>query len=180
MKSRLLTLLILLTALCCYAVNSRAEPRDDADRPLTRGQMEKIRERVESLRIWKLTKALDLDEKTSSKLFPLLNKYDRRRAEIEHALRSDMKDLRDSLQERREGRLKSILDKLEHNHRALQTLNDEERTELKSILTVEQQAKFILFQQEFSRDLRRIIAEAREKKEKSGREQAFPFEKPRP
>lgn len=50
-----------------------AQPPEDFDRPPTKEQMENVRERIETLRMWKLTKTLDLDEKTSAKLFPLLN-----------------------------------------------------------------------------------------------------------
>lgn len=88
-------------------------------------------------------------------------KYDKKRAEMEDTLRGDMKRLRESLKEGREGQLKDILERLEENHKALQRINDEERAELKKILTIEQQAKFILFQQEFDRDIRKTIAEAR-------------------
>lgn len=80
---------------------------------------------------------------------------------MEDTLRGDMKRLRESLKEGREGQLKDILERLEENHKALQRINDEERAELKKILTIEQQAKFILFQQEFDRDIRKTIAEAR-------------------
>jgi len=148
-----------------FAGNSMAEFPGDYDRPPKKEQMEKVRKRVETLRMWKLTKALDLDEKTSAQLFPLLNGYDKKRAEIERALWTGMKDLRDSLRERSEGRLRDILDRLEMDHKALQRINDEERAEVKKILTVEQQAKFVLFQVEFNKEIRRIIAEARDKRQ---------------
>lgn len=146
-----------------FAVSSMAEP-PDFGKPPSKEQMEKVRERIETLRMWKLTKALDLDEKTSSRIFPILNRYDKKRAEIQGSLMVGIKDLREALKDKREGQLKNIIDGIEHNHRTIQIINDEERTELKKVLTVEQQAKFIIFQQEFDHEIRKIIAETREKR----------------
>jgi len=100
--------------------------------------------------MWRLTDALNMDEKTSTQIFPLLSKYERKRAEVELSLRSSMKELRESLKEKREGNLKNILDKLEENRKTLQRIKEEEWAEIKKILTIEQQARFILFQQELS------------------------------
>jgi len=162
MKRSLLAIVLFLVLV--MPVESIAQPPEDFDRPPTKQQMKRTRERIETLRMWKLTKAIDLDEKSSAELFPILNRYDRQRREIENALWSGMKDLRESLRGSRTERLKDIIERLEHNHMALQRVNDEERAELKRILTVEQQAKFILFQHEFNKEIRRTIAEAREKR----------------
>lgn len=163
MRRNLFRSLFVMALVLGFASVGIAEP-PEFDRPPTKEQMEKVRERIETLKMWKLTKALDLDEKTSAQVFPLLSKYDKKRAEIEHALRNDMKNLRDALKDKRAAQLKGILDRLEQNHRALQKVNDDERTDLKTILTLEQQARFIIFQQEFDREIRKIIAENREKR----------------
>lgn len=163
MKKGILFILLSVFLLFGLATYSMAEP-PEFDRPPKEEQMEKVRERIETLKMWKLTKALDLDENASARVFPLLSKYDKKRAEIEHALRNDMKEMMDALKEKREANLRSILDRIEQNHRTLQKINDEERTDLKKVLTVEQQAKFIIFQQEFDREIRKIIAETRERR----------------
>jgi Spy/CpxP family protein refolding chaperone len=182
MQKNVFKLVFLLFLVFGFGANTLAQPPEDFDRSPTKEQMEKVRERIETLRMWKLTKTLDLDEKTSAKLFPLLNKYDKKRAEIEKAIRDDLRELREALKGKREGNLKSIIDKLEENHEALQRINDEERAELKKILTIEQQAKFILFQQEFDRDIRKTIAEARERHHgrfgKGSVEEPLPPERP--
>jgi hypothetical protein len=46
------------------------------DRPPKKEQREKLRQRIESIKMWKLTQTLDLDEKTAARLFPLMNRYD--------------------------------------------------------------------------------------------------------
>lgn len=182
MLKDVLKALILFALVFGLAVNSMAEPPDDFDRPPSKEQMEKIRERIETLRMWRLTEALNLDEKSSAKLFPLLKKFDKKKAEVENAQREGMRELRQLLKEKRETQLKGLLERLEKNHKDLQKLKEEEWVELKNILTIEQQAKFIIFLQEFNKEVRRLVAEAREKRhEKFGKdrpEQPMPPERP--
>jgi len=163
MKRRVFNCLFSLFLVIGFSGVCTAEP-SEFDRPPSKDQMENVRKRIETLRMWKLTKTLDLDEKTSAQLFPLINKYDKKRAELEVSMKEGMKDLREALKEKREGNLKNIIDKLEQNHKEMQKINDEERAELKKVLSVEQQAKFIIFQQEFDMEIRKIISEVREKR----------------
>lgn len=179
MKRKVLKFLLSIILLLGIASNSAAEPAEDFHRPPTKEQMQKIRKRIETLRMWRLTEALNLDEKASAQLFPILNRYDKKRYELENSLREGMRELRESLRNKREERLKKILDKLEDNHRALQGLKQEEWADLKKILTVEQQARFIIFLTEFEREVRKLIAEARERRGerfgKDGPEKDRPF-----
>lgn len=160
--------IILFVCLAIWPLAAMAEQPNvydrDHDRPPSREQMEKVRKKIETMRMWKLTSALDLDEKSSAQLFPVLNKYDRKRAESEAAVRDSIRELRDSLREKNEARLKVILERLEQGHKGIQRINDEERAELRKLLTVEQQARFVLFQQEFNRDVRELIGESRERR----------------
>lgn len=146
-----------------FAATAIAEPPgyDEIKGPPSKEQRERLRKRIETLRIWKLTKALDLDEKTAARLFPLMNRHDRERAEVEREIKESMKNLRKALRVENEGKLSGLLEKLRNSHKALQGLNDEEREDLEKILTVKQQARYIIFQQEFNREIRRIIGEAR-------------------
>lgn len=160
MKTNVYSTVLIILMLTGLNMNATAF-QGETDTPPNR---EGIREKIEMLKMWKLTKALDLDEKTSAQLFPIINKYDKLRAETELSLREGMNELRISLKEDRRKRLRNILDKLEHDHHALQSIADEEWTEMKEVLTVEQQAKLVIFKQEFDRDIRKIIAEAREKR----------------
>jgi hypothetical protein len=144
-----------------------ASPPGIPDRP-TREQRERVRERVKAMRMWKLTQALDLDDTLASRLFPLLNKYDKKRMKAERKIREETTALREALKTENEARLQSILERVEGRHKALQQLKDEEMAELKNILTTEQRARFILFQAEFQRDLRKIFTEARRKQRPDG------------
>ncbi len=156
-----IVLLLFLAGVLC--TDSMALPPEESDRPSPE-QMERVRKRIETLRMWRLTKALDLDEETAARLFPVLHKYDKRRAETERALKEGLRELRKALREGSEARLKELLEELERRHGELQRLRTEEMAELKKILTVEQQARFVIFLQDFKKEIRRIVAEARERR----------------
>ena len=168
MKRNAVKILLLVFILCGFTAQGLAEPPDYLDRPPSREQRDMVRKRIETLKMWKLTQALDIDETTSAKLFPILNRYDQRKAEIHQNIRQGMREMKQSLKENRTGGLQNTLAMLEENHRALQSINDEEWQEMKKILTVEQQAKFIIFRQEFDREVRNIIADTKEKRKRRG------------
>jgi hypothetical protein len=58
------------------------------------------------------------------------------------------------------------MEKMEKNALAEYDLVRQQREELKGVLSPRQQAQFILFQRQFHRELRKIIAEARERRGK--------------
>jgi Spy/CpxP family protein refolding chaperone len=58
-------------------------------------------------------------------------------------------------------KLKADLDKLEKIRRDMMGLEGKEISGLKEMLTIEQQARYVIFQQEFRREMRGMIAGAR-------------------
>ncbi len=128
--------------------------------PASKEKREEVRKRVEAIRIYRLTEALKLDEKTSAKLAALLGSLDQQRQELMNQNIEAMRVLRSSLMETRpdEGKLKPILDKLEKNHREMVELKEKELRGLKDILTVEQRARYVVFQRDFMREIRGMIA----------------------
>ncbi len=126
---------------------------------------EAIRRKIEAVRIWKLTEALKLDTATSAKLASFLGSMDQQRAGIFRDRMMTMRELRHSLKTSKpdEKSLKASLDKLEKNRRAMQELREKEMSGLKDILTTEQQARYVIFQQDFQREMREMIASARGK-----------------
>jgi len=124
---------------------------------------EEIRKKIETVRIWRLTERLKLDTATSAKLASFLNSFDQQRKSVMREQMAGMRELRSYLQSQKpdEAKIKTALGKLQKNQHALQELRDKEFDGLKEILTVEQQAQFLLFQQEFQREMREMIAGAR-------------------
>ena len=60
-----------------------------------------------------------------------------------------------------ESKIKTVLDRLGKNQRTMQALRDKEFGGVKEILTIEQQARFLLFQQEFRREMQGMITNVR-------------------
>ena len=146
---------------------ARIGPDDDVeqgpDRAVSEEKREEIRRKVESFRIWKLIEELKLDAGTSAKMSSLLSSLDQKRKEIQQQQMAAMRELRAILKKTKpdESKIKSLLDKLEGNLRAMQELRDREWNSIKEFLSPEQQARFFLFQQRFQREMRGMIDGAR-------------------
>jgi Spy/CpxP family protein refolding chaperone len=139
-----------------------ASPGQGGNAP-TAAQREEVRKKVEAVKIWKLTEALKLDANTSAKLSAFINPLDQQRQEIWREQMMTMRELRSLLQSSKpdEAKLRTALDKLEKNHRAIQEVRNKEFTGVKDILTTEQQARYFIFQQEFRHEMRGMISGAR-------------------
>ena len=124
---------------------------------------EEVRKKVETVKMWRLTEELKLDEKTGAKLASFLSALDEKRRGLIHERMDTMKDLRTLVKTGKpdEKKLKADLDKLEKTHREMVELEGKEINGVKDILSVEQQARYVIFQQEFRRELRGMIAGAR-------------------
>ena len=173
----LIVLLIIAAAVASAAPASaqQAQPGghyDDAmgfDNPPGQGnaameeKREAIRKKIEAVRIWRLTEELKLDTGTSAKLASILSSMDQQRRDIMREQMAVMRELQQSLKSSKpdETKLKDSLEKLEKNHHAMQELRDREFKALKDILAIEQQARFLVFQQQFQREMRGMISGAR-------------------
>jgi hypothetical protein len=150
------------------------------DRPPKKEQREKLRQRIESIKMWKLTQTLDLDEKTAARLFPLMNRYDKKRAEVQHDIRKNIRDLKKTLQIHDEHRLSAVMKNLETYHGKIKDIEEQEWSDLKNILSVEQQAKLILFKMNFEREIRKMIAKTKKRRSENFErgERSFPPDSP--
>ena len=122
---------------------------------------EKRQERIETLIMWKMMEALDLDKATSDKVFAIRRKYLHERSRLRKAVRADIDRLRHLLTESRQDPddnelgilVKSIFD----NRKKLRKLWEEQYLEVSKVLTVRQQAELVLFLKDFRRELRQIL-----------------------
>jgi len=177
MRKMMIPAMVVAMVLSCAALASArqvppADRYDDMtgiDNPQAPGgepseeKREEVRKKIEAVRIWRLTEALKLDAPTSSKLSALLSSFEQQRMGIMREQMAAMRELRRMLKTPKpdESKIKSALDRLEKNQHAMQALRDKELGGVKEILTIEQQARFLLFQQEFRREMQGIISNAR-------------------
>jgi len=144
----------------------RGMPFEGDEFPPPSEKREEIRKRIELIRMWKLTEELDLTEETGAKLFPMLHKYDEKRTELLRERHGIMSELRNALENvaTSDEEIEAAMDKLDDNALAASDLIRQQRQELKGVLSPRQQAKFVLFQREFHREIQKIIAEARHRR----------------
>ena len=120
---------------------------------------EEVRKKIDAVRIWRLTEALKLDAGTSAKLASLLSSVNRQRRDILREETGMISILRFAVRTPRpdESKIKPYLENLEKNRHAMQELTNSEMNGLKNILTIEQQARYIVFQHEFMHEMRGMI-----------------------
>ncbi len=144
-----------------YADDMRVENADQPGRggPMSGKKREAVRKKIEAVRIWRLTETLKLDAGTSARLSALLSAYDLQREDLHHEQMRTMRALQLSVKSPKpdESRIRTDLEKLEKNQHAMQELITSELSGLKSILTIEQQARYFVFQHEFMREMRGMI-----------------------
>jgi hypothetical protein len=142
------------------------EGRHGRGNVLSDEKREEIRKKIETVRIWRLTEELKLDTTTSAKLASLMSSIDEHRKGISQSQMMNMRELRSTLksQKPQEEKIKSLLGNLERNQRALQELRERQWKGLQGILTIEQQARFLLFQQAFRHEIQSMIANARSRR----------------
>jgi hypothetical protein len=179
LKSSNLVLNLIVAALFCLvapdAFGQQRSPGDRSadmtgyenpsgmDKRLSPEKQEQIRKRVETVRIWRLTETLKLDSETSAQLASFLSSYDRQRGNLLRERHETLQALRSAIKSSKpeETRLQPLIEKIVTNRNANQELIEQEWKSLQGILTIEQQARFIIFQQDFRRDIQRIIVNAR-------------------
>ena len=124
---------------------------------------EETRRKIEAVRLSRLTERLQLDERTAAKFIPAITAIEqKRRAQMaEH--REAMTELRRLLdaQPLDAGKLRATIDKLTVSQRETFKLREKEWETARDHLTVEQQARYIVFQQEFMQEVRDIIGVGR-------------------
>ena len=159
MKRRHLTrtLCLLLLAGLVQTPLLMADNELAGERDLTR-----VRKKVEALRAWQLTEVLNLDEETSSRLFPAMRQADQERWKIEARNRELVREMSRSLAGPGPDpqRIDTILDELQSNRRELVRSEERHLERVRQILSPEDAARYLMFQIRFQREIRRKAAQA--------------------
>jgi Spy/CpxP family protein refolding chaperone len=128
---------------------------------------------MEALMVWQLTDELNLTEDQSTEFFPKWKKLRRIRGQ-HHADRiAVLSDLTEVLKDEsdRTTELKGLVDSLETLDENFRSAERKVRHELAGILTIEQQARLIVFQAGFERQTRRLIEQIRKERGRRDRKQ---------
>ena len=121
---------------------------------------------IETIKIWKMTEALNLTEDQAAKLFPKLTQLEASRREF-HGRQRLLRDALAVLLRQRPLREIEIKTRLEELDRTEIDFKGRERSvmgELRSILSLEQQARLALFEERFEMEMRRTIQDLRQRR----------------
>ncbi len=172
---KFLTLMMFLALMGLSANAFAAPPGFEEDRMMAAApgtspeKQEEMRKRVETIRLWRLKDELKLDDQTASKVSAILSKYDQKRMALGQDARKAFQELKEILKQQKpdENRLKEIIVRLEKNREEMHQLMTDESGELKGVLTVEQQARYILFIPKFHHELKKMMEEKQEQRNPS-------------
>jgi Spy/CpxP family protein refolding chaperone len=154
--------LILLPGRGILAQDQTTHPGEPPESP---EEKEKIRENIETLRMWKLLEALDLSSEQSMQFLPLMKDFQNARKRFEDKRKQYLTELEKALdsEEKDEKKIKENLDALERVRKEFHKEMDGFFEQTKSILTLEQRARMHLFEERFERRLKDSIHRMRHK-----------------
>jgi DNA phosphorothioation-dependent restriction protein DptG len=173
MKKRWLTMalaLIMALGLSGFRVVAQpaGTPSQGEERRITWERREELRKKVELIWMQKLTEKLNLTEEERAKVFPLFRQYDERQRVLRQENRQLMRELQKMLDDNAsEQELKKTIEALEENEHKLQELKEEGFHELAKIISIEKQAKYIVFQARFKHVMDGLIRRAWHKRHMS-------------
>ncbi|MGB9719983.1 MAG: Spy/CpxP family protein refolding chaperone [bacterium] len=120
------------------------------------------REIIEKVRIYKLTEVLDLSDEQVTKFFPHLKEMRKNEQEFHKQRLEILKELKDLIKANaKEQEIAKVLDRFQELQKKRMVAQMEEMKDLKNLLTPLQQAKFLIFQEDFEREIRDLIREVR-------------------
>lgn len=121
---------------------------------------------IETIKIWKMTEALNLTEDQAAKLFPKLTQLEASRREFHSRQRLLRDELAELLRQRplREIEIKTRLEELDRTDAYFKGRERSVMGELRSILSLEQQARLALFEERFEMEMRRTIQDLRQRR----------------
>jgi len=134
-------------AVAAEAQNAAAPPR------------QKLRQNLATLRLLRLTQALDLTEDQAARIFPTVNKLEKEKADLQIAMSADIRDLRRFLAESptKDEDIATKVRKIKDAQQIVKQKDAELDAFLEDHLTTVQKAKYVIFEIEFYRLLEQTL-----------------------
>lgn len=125
----------------------------------------RVREQIETIRMWKLTAALNLSQEQSMRFFPLFNQWEREKRQLDLEGDRLLDELKLVLKRERpkEKEIRTLLERLEENRARRGEGQKDFWLQASKILTLRQRAEYLIFQRDFERRIREIIKGIRER-----------------
>jgi Spy/CpxP family protein refolding chaperone len=155
-----LALIFLLSAQAVQAQKPPVHPFPEE------GKRERLREEIETMKMWKMLEILDLSEEQSNNFLPAWRELQKAQKFFREKREDLLKSLELVLGEEKpdEGKIKDILRQLEKERVQLEEVQQRFRQKAQEVLTLEQQVKLLLFEDRFEKRMMEIIRQYREKR----------------
>ncbi len=125
---------------------------------------EQVKDRIKTIKMWKLTEKLEMDESQSQRFFPIYNRFFDTWERIQISRGDVIQKLDELVQKDRasESDINRQLDKLDSLDRAGQDARIKFRNDVKGILNTRQIGQLYVFEIKFMMEMRDIIGDARQ------------------
>ena len=155
-----LIFIFILTAQAVYAQRPPARPFPEE------GKRERLRDEIETMKMWKMLEVLDLTDEQSNDFLPAWREMQKAQKDFREKREDLLKSLEAVLGEEKpnEGKIRDILGQLEKERSQFEEVQQRFRQKAQEVLTLEQQAKLLLFEDRFEKRMMEIIRQYREKR----------------
>jgi len=142
----------------CYLDSEQAIPGQKE-----MGPRQRFRDNLALLRLLRMTRALDLTEEQAARIFPMANRMEKERMELNRQLNQEIRELRSLVEASTpdEVRIKEKLARIREIRESIRLKETEFENFLEKNLTVVQRGKYVLFNLEFAQFLSRNLERMR-------------------
>ncbi len=139
--------------------------------PANMGKRKRIEKRIRALRVWRLTEALNLDEKTATRLFPILHRFDRQFSKLMRANAKDRRGLRPLMRATgTDAQIKAAINRMLKRQAQMWTLTKQRFAAMRKVLSAKQSAKLLIVLPQIDRQIRGEIRKAMRKHRRQRRQ----------
>ena len=140
-------------------VDAKAVSKAQQFKEAVESNRDKIRKRIEMIRMWGLVSELNLDEETAKKIFPIINRFQKQQYDLALSLHQVKLQLAEviSQDQSQDDKLQYLITQYREYMIKETQLISEKFDEIFSFLNTKQKAQYILFGDRFNRELKTII-----------------------
>ncbi|MFH1862080.1 MAG: hypothetical protein ABH878_04630 [bacterium] len=157
--------IIAILAISCFAVplSLWAQPHPQWQKHREQRRQE-VEERIQTMKIWKMTEELQLDKDQAARFFPLLNELERNMDKIEMVRHENVRELSEIVwnTEADEKKITELLNTLDSFDEQQMKLRQDFRKEASKILKPDQVGRMVLFNMRFPDVVRDLVREFQE------------------
>jgi hypothetical protein len=153
---------IIVSLVSCLVIGGWAQARTvQGDPQQTRAR---LRDNINTLRLLRLTEALDLTEEQTAKLFPALTRIEKEKAELQRRMGVEIRGLRAVLGKEgvREADILGAVERIRDIRQSVKRKDEEFEAVLDTSLTPVQKGKYLIFLVDFARGLGETLNRARQ------------------